>query len=375
MLAVTTDWALTDGSLGPSRAGRAVVWLEAIRLAVGRSGWRADGRYRPVAAATIVFAGDTFDWLLSDVWAGTARPWRAGRGAAEARARVAAATIRSALPMLRTLRHWTRAGITVPGADERGRPVPRRSAVATVLPVFLAGDRDWWLQESAAAAGRLGCLVGEEWADGATRVGHGHEFEPLTHAAVPLVEDRGRAPSLGESLAIELIVRFGVAARSDAGLWPLVRPALATLSAARPSALPGRIAALLDAAGGRAGNEVRTRLTALWRSSVARWHGVARREVPACEAEFDVVDELAGWFERIEAGAVPPAAVAGLERPVAAGSWGRGVRQGSAGCDPPSLVVISGDGCQRRLPLAPESPGPAIVAVGGGAGTGFVDAA
>ena len=122
MLAITANWGIGDGSLVDSRAGRAAVWLDAIRRAVVRAGWGRDGRYRPVDHVTLVFAGDTFDWLLSERWAGKDRPWHGGARAEEARAQVFEATVRAARPLLRTVAGWARRGLPVAAATPRGRP-------------------------------------------------------------------------------------------------------------------------------------------------------------------------------------------------------------------------------------------------------------
>ena len=79
MLAVTANWAVSDGSLASPRADLACAWLETVRVAAIRAGCGPDGRYRPIEKITLVFAGDTLDLLLTDLWTGRDRPWHGGR--------------------------------------------------------------------------------------------------------------------------------------------------------------------------------------------------------------------------------------------------------------------------------------------------------
>ncbi|NCY03689.1 MAG: hypothetical protein EBX36_12480, partial [Planctomycetia bacterium] len=74
MLLVTANWGLSDGTLASVPASRLVSRLRTeVRRAVLRSGFGQDGRYRPVDAVDLVFAGDTFDWLVSRSWTGAVR--------------------------------------------------------------------------------------------------------------------------------------------------------------------------------------------------------------------------------------------------------------------------------------------------------------
>ena len=65
MLGITANWGLSDGSLGGNPPAVAERWLDGLRLATIRAGFRRDGRYRPVEHVTLVFAGDTLDLLLT----------------------------------------------------------------------------------------------------------------------------------------------------------------------------------------------------------------------------------------------------------------------------------------------------------------------
>lgn len=372
LLVITSNWAVCDGSLAPSRAGRVASWLEAIRRAVLRAGRGRDGRYGPVAEATIVFAGDTFDWLLSDVWAGRDRPWHGGGRAAAGRDRVAAATVRRARSALRVLRRWTRHGLMVPAGGGPASPAVRPARVTTVRPVLLAGDRDWWLPESAVVGGRLGIAIGERWFDGGREVRHGHDLDPLTHGRARSSVGFDRSPTLNESLTVDLLVPFAAAARDAPRLWPVVRPRLAALSTARPSAMPAHLEALLRGIAGRPGPVA---LASLWRGHVDGWHEAARRDPPSCEAEVDVLDDLAAWLGRLDPAASAPAAVRLLDEPPAS-SGPRVTVAHPAPAGAPMLAChpAAGAGWQERLDGHPG--GPAIVAVGAGrGGDGFIDAA
>lgn len=372
MLVTTANWAVSDGSLVGAGAGRAVAWLGAIRRSVVRAGCGRDGRYRPVGEVTLVFAGDTFDWLLTDAWAGRHKPWHAGRQAAELRARVAAAAVRAARPAVRTLLRWVRRGLPVPAADARGRPSARGITTATLRVVLLAGDRDRWLP-LLAPTHRAGLHLGEEWSDGQVSIRHGHDLDPLTHLPPQTPVAGERAPTLGESLMVDLLVPFAVAMREDPGLWPVTRPMLGDLAAARPAMMPRHLAPIVAERIGRpTSSRGRSRVETLWRDHVARWHRVARRDAVACEVEFDTVGALAAWLERPGPEGGCPAAVARLDLPPPA-------RCGVLVAHPPPM---SGPILTCRLagrswcePLAPP-PGRGIVTIGAEAGGGgFVDAA
>lgn len=377
MLVVTANWALSDGSLAPSRANRAAPWLELIRRAIARAGVGRDGRYRPVAAATLVMAGDTFDWLLSDVWTGRDRPWHTGRRSAEVRMRVAAAAARAAVPAARLVRRWIRQGVPIPAADARGRPSARAGSRVRFQAVLLAGDRDRWLTELAITADRLGVLVGEEWSDGVHHVRHGHDLDPLTHGPGLPSGSCDRPPTLAESLAIDLVVAFAAASREDAMLWRVVRPWLAQLASAGPLGLPARIAALVGG-GDRTepGSAVGTRLGGLWRRCLDRWHAIARRDLPTCEAEFDAVGDLAAWLGDLAPAGPPPASLQRLTAAArAGGAAGRSLPGHAAADQIPSCSCHLPD-LSWQEPLELPAAGSAVVSVGAmDAGRGLVDAA
>ncbi len=375
MLAITANWRLTDGSLAASRVGQASGWLRAVHAAVARAGCGRDGRYRPVAHLCLVFAGDTYDWLLSDVWHPGDRPWHGGERGRRGRRRAAVAAVMATRPVLREVIEWARRGLTVPAADGRGRPSTWAKQKVPLRLVLLAGDRDRWVGEWAGPLGRLGIDVGEAWSDGVRDVRHGHDRDPLAwHPSVSL--PRGdRQPTFAESLALDLVVPFAVAARRDERLWPVVRPRLSRFAAEHPAAWPKLIGELIAEAGGDA--TAGRGLLLLWQRQVAEWFAVARRELPACDAEFDAVAAFAGWFEQTAPEAEPPAAL----RRLTAATAGRPAAGGAflahpGGDGSPTLDCHLAAGRNWREHLDRPPPGPAVLAIGGGAvGSGFVDAA
>lgn len=370
MLAITSNWGIGDGSLVDSRAGRAAVWLDAIRRAVVRAGWGRDGRYRPVDHVTLVFAGDTFDWLLSDRWAGKDRPWHGGTRAEEARAQVFEAAVRAARPLLRTVAGWARRGLPVAVSTPRGRPSEWADQNTAIQTVLLAGDRDAWLTDHAAAAARFGIATGEEWSDGQRHVRHGHDLDPLAHRGTAAAGRGGRQPTLAESLRTDLVVRFAVAVRGDTELWPWVRPRLAAVSAARPSQWPALVSGMTGEDRGRGG------VWSLWRRAVAAWHAAAVRELPNCETEFDALGELAAWLDGARGETTVPDTIRRLDGSTPARPAAPAIVAGPAQPDSPSLACHRTDGWEwvETLGVAPQAP--PVVAIGAGAaGSGFVDAA
>jgi len=385
MLAVTSNWLLSDGSLLPTEAAAATGWLAALRRAALRAGCGRDGRYQPVESICLVLAGDTLELLVSDVWSGRERPWHAGRRAAASRATALAAAIRAARPALRTLRRWRRQGLPVPAATAHGRPSLHRPQRVPLDVFLLTGDRDAWLGEAAGEASRLGIAVGDEWSASGISIRHGHDLDPLCHGGV--AAGLPRSPTLAESIAVDLVVPFAVAMREDRMVWPALRAALPAIAAAPPHALPEMIGRVPRAwaVGSRAGG----RFSTAWRRSVAGWWTAARRDMPTWGAEHDAVDALAGWLEHAGAGDAgpPPAAVACLEMPAARPpATGRIV----LGHVPPSPGVTGlGDAGGPHLAVVHRSGGPGwreplgrpvfrsgVVAIGfAPAGPAIVDAA
>lgn len=152
MLVVVANWGIADGTLvAPARHDQ-VAWLQAVRRAVLRAGFRNDGRYQPPDRVDIVFAGDTFDLLTSTAWTADARPWHRGARARAARERVLEAAAARAGRLLAGLRRWTRAGIAMPRAGRHGRPTPGTEMLLPVGVSLLSGDRDGWLEDAQPVA-------------------------------------------------------------------------------------------------------------------------------------------------------------------------------------------------------------------------------
>ena len=295
MLVVTSNWCVSDGtfSAGPPR-GCVERFRSEVRRAILRGGFRRDGSYRPIDAIDVVLAGDTFDWLVSREWIGDVRPWEASRRAMAARERVVAAAFGRSDRLLATLAAWMRRGIAVPAADRRGRPMPATSCRVPVRVAVLCGDRDRWL-EQAAAGGMPSVqspVVGRCWSDGDVTVLHGEEMDPL-HAAC------GREPTLGESLAVDLIARFGGVLEDVAAFRPLAGCLMRRLAGGAVIDAPTRLGGWLLAHDGGVPlpEAVRQGLVDAWQRSVALWHRAARRLSPRGDDGVDLVGRIAEWLE------------------------------------------------------------------------------
>lgn len=286
MLVVTANWALADGTLVAAPRRCQVEFLEAVHRAAVRSGVQRDGRYEPIDVIDIVLAGDTLDPLTSTAWAGDLRPWQSGRRAAEALTAVMLAAAVRGRRLLAGLVAWARDGLAVPAADRRGRPAFDRRRHVAVRVTLLPGNRDPWIAGAAARLARRGIEVSGAWAVPGISVCHGAEFDPVWAAVEP-----GR-PTLGASLAVDLVARFGTALRGRPDLWPACQPLVARLVAARALELPGVVAEWTTAM--ERGSAV---VRDTWRAAVAGWRRQARIVEPACEAPFDALDAVAGWME------------------------------------------------------------------------------
>jgi len=297
MLVVTSNWCVSDGTLSAGPPRRFIDRFRAeMRKASLRGGVRRDGTYRPVDAIDIVLAGDTFDWLMSREWTGDVRPWDAGRRAAAARNRVVLGAMGRGHRLLATLAGWMRRGIKVPAADRRGRPMPNASRLVPVRVAVLCGDRDRWLEQAVSgwmrAAGAPLPMIGTCWSDGDVVVRHGDEVDPLFATC-------GSEPTLGESLAVDLIARFGVALHDFSGLGPLAAGLVRRLAGGRLIDAPALLAAWLSGhdSRGTCPETARQPLIDAWHRSVALWHRAARRLPSGGAAGVDLVDRLADWLD------------------------------------------------------------------------------
>lgn len=296
MLVVTSNWCVSDGTLsaGPPR-GCVERFRAEVRRASLRCGFRRDGSYQPVDAVDVVLAGDTFDWLISREWTGDLRPWNDGRRAAAARERVVAGAVRRSHRMQATLADWMRRGIEVPMADRRGRPMPTASRPVPVRVAVLCGDRDRWLEQAAGdwMLSARAPMVGTCWSNGDVTVRHGDDIDPL-HAAC------GGEPTLGESLAVDLIARFGVALDDIADVRPLAASLVRRLACGAVLEAPARLVGWLAARDGGATLPAAGRqgLIDTWHRCVALWQRSARRLSPRGNNGLDLVGTIAEWLRR-----------------------------------------------------------------------------
>jgi len=306
MLVVTSNWCVSDGTLaaGPPRGciGR---FRDEVRRSSLRCGFRRDGSYRPVDAVDVVLAGDTFDWLVSREWTDEVRPWDGGRRAVAALNRVAGVSLQRGNRLLATLAAWMRRGIKVPVADRRGRPQPSVLRPVPVRVAVLCGDRDRWLERVASGWTPTvhGPVIGTSWSDGDVTVRHGAELDPLSVAF-------DGEPTLGESLAVDLIGRFGVSVHDIARLRPLAAGLLRRLAAGCPVDAPQRLAAWLEAHDRVAmlPDATRQEVADAWQRAVDLWHRAARRLPPCGDGGVDLVGRVAESLELDPYGADPPPA-------------------------------------------------------------------
>jgi hypothetical protein len=295
MLVVTANWGVSDGTLSAGPPRRLIDRFRAeVRRSTLRCGFRHDGGYRPVEAVDVVCAGDTFDWLTSREWTDDARPWDGGSQAAAARERVAARAVHCGRRLLATLAGWMRHGIAVPTADRRGRPSPAASRIVPVRVAMLTGDRDRWLEQAASrvVASSSGAVVGTCWSDGDVTVQHGEALDPLCGSG-------GRQPTLGESLAVDLIARFGAAIQDIAALRPFAAGLLRRLAGGAVVDAARRLDGWLVAheRGATLPGVARQELLDAWHQAVDRWHRTARRLPPRGGNGVDLVGRVAEWLE------------------------------------------------------------------------------
>lgn len=306
MLVVTANWAFSDGTLSSAQPDRPGLWLPAVHRAVLRAGFRRDGVYRPVPAVDVVLAGDTFDWLTSRVWTDDLRPWHGGSRTRAAREGLMLSTVWRARRLLAALAAWGRRGLPVPTADRRGRPRPETSVRIPLSVTLLAGDRDRWLDAVALAAARHGCGVGRAWSDDRVVVRHGEELDPLCDDSEGRVEwsprgpERERQPTLGESLAVDLVARFAAAIVDWSSVRPATRRLATMLARISPREIPAAFACWWAAAdgGGPLSEAARGRVITAWRHAVAAWLRETHRLPPRCDVVGSPFAAWADWLDR-----------------------------------------------------------------------------
>ena len=310
MLVICANWAITDGTLAGSAGIDARAWLHEVHRAVLRGGFGRDGRYRPVDGVEIVFAGDTFDWLVTTAWTAAHRPWHADAQSRQMRARVEALSLRRSRDLLAGLARWTRRGLRVPSADHVGRPRLATPVHVPVRVVFLAGDRDPWLEEAGLEADRFGWGVGRSWSDDVVDVRHGAELDPLGDSQ----ERRGAAewrPTIRESLLVDLVARFGARLLEAGHRRSLVGRLTAALAAANPLEMPALVNRASTPATESHSPDAPMRRVPLvddWRFAVEDWHRAAVSVQPRCglpccplDALADVLGAPSAWTQRAAA--------------------------------------------------------------------------
>lgn len=358
MLVVTANWAIPDGSVSapPPRLLFERLFAEMVRAAV-RAGFRSDGRYQPIERVVLVLAGDTFDGLVSARWLGAVRPWERRREAAARQADVLRAAWRHGRRPLAAVVRLARRGIAVPSAGVHGRPVLAAPVPVPVRVAMLAGDRDAAVERLALdlPSERIGLGVGTAWNGDAVRVIHGSPSDPL---ATP---DTG--PTLLESLAVDLLARFGAALVARPGFGDRSRRLVRSLAAGQPLDMPLRLRNLLPTAIDDAAEA--TWAVDIWRRSVDRWAREARRW--GCAADnHGVVDAIAWWMQAVEPGGRPRPAVRqvieALATPLPVGDGGGqaltvvghlGPRVGGR----PGIVCLGPPAVQPAATLRPIVPG------------------
>ncbi len=313
MLVVAANWGFTDGTLvrRPAAARAAREWLSRVGRAAIQSGFARDGAYRPPAAVDLVLAGDTFDCLLSAAWCGRDRPWHAGARVAAARRRVLVDCARRAAPLVNGLLRLSKGGLTVPAADRRGRPDLSAVVRVAVRPVLVVGDRDLPLAEVAADVVTRGVAVAPAWGDGVVFVRHGHEFDPACHVeSVAAVADR--PPTLGESVAVDLVGRFAVELEAAGVPRSLGGSLLEALAAAGVTEVSALVAAWLRADAAAAAERMRCGVESAWRRAVDGWERETRRAPPDVGHAASPIADLAAWF--VGADGPPPTLAHLLDR-------------------------------------------------------------
>jgi len=315
MLVVTSNWSIPDGTLyRPLPMGRADHFLSAVQRAALRFGFRRDGTYRPITQIDLVLAGDTSDWLVSREWTQKVRPWQGGSRTTEIFQRVASSSLRSGARFFARLSRLVRRGIALPKPDKRSRPDPRASQPTPVRVTLLSGDRDRWLGHPMVAPLAVGhCLaIGTSWSSRSVIVCHGDTADPLlggSHCqpsqerfgdATALTSDR--QPTLAESLAVDLLARFGVAIFEQRDLQIRLAALLRRMATGWPLDMPGQLAAWLTApgTGELLDSGAKKFVLDTWQRAVGHWHREARRVDPCGDLECDSLDRLADWMSCIE---------------------------------------------------------------------------
>ena len=300
MLVVSANWMFSDGTLTAAAAAPHVgVWLQAVHRAAVRAGFRRDGSYHPLDHLQLVLAGDAFDCLTSTAWTGRMRPWHDGRAAQVARHAVLMHAARRGRRLLLGVSRWARHGLPVPTVDRRGRPALATTTPVPVRVALLAGDRDSWLDDACHEAARHGLCIGSVWSDDVTTVRHGLECAPCDALGESRrAGGRGWQPTIGESVAVDLVARFNAAVMATPAA-PVCRSLVTALAACGPLEIPavmGRWFGSFRGSTAPAGEHLEE-IGISWRRSVAAWHRETTRQPPITPSGFAACDAIAASFE------------------------------------------------------------------------------
>jgi len=260
-------------------------------------------------------------------------------------------------------------GIDVPAADQRGRPIVGTWTTVPLAVTFLTGDRDRGL-DAVAGTTQRGFAVGEEWGQGDVTVRHGAELDPCaavgdTGSAGCAEEDR--APTLRESLAVDLVSRFAMLSDAARGQVAAHGALVRLLAAVQPFDMAGHLRAWLARAleCGTLDRRGERLIVDAWARAVDAWHRSTRRHQPAADVDRDVVDEIAASLadladshplgpaaghvdDRVQEaavmGPVAPVRIAVFGHPSTARVLGGGGRAARIICLGPAPAVRSGAG-------------------------------
>jgi len=297
MIVVTANWGLGDGSLAAAPAASLPGLLSGeLHRAALRSGFRRDGRYRPIESVGLVLAGDTFDGLVSDRWLDGVRPWERRRSATLRHEAVMRSAWRGARRYVGWVIRLARCGLRVPAGDRHGRPVLAASVRVPAHVVVLIGDRDASLARAVTTlrSRRTSIDVGTLWEAKGVRVAHGAACDPLAGGDAE--------PTLLQSLAVDLIAPFGAALRTRTATAERGRRLVRLLVEAGPLDAPRRLAASLAPLAGE-----ESWVVSAWQRAVDRWAREARR--CGCADSPGVVDAVAAWMHHLPGCPAPSSAV------------------------------------------------------------------
>lgn len=298
MLIITANWAIADGTIrgGPTQS---VVhhFFQEIRRAAWRSGFRQRGNYKPIQSIKIILAGDTLDGLISLAWGNKSRPWHNDSRTQVVAEQIFMQTVLHGRALLKMLVRLSQQGIAVPSADKRGRPLPGSHIKVPVSIICLAGDRDHMLMGPwlTSISERFGIFFGNEWSSDTTVVRHGSEFDPLCGSVKVFTDDR--APTLYESLAIDLVLHFTQWLYDELPFGRATKQIGRLLTSISPLEIPGQMTSWK-----RYGRENGLSIACdksihdAWHNSVSHWYAQVCSSGIDTRFGYDAANALATWF-------------------------------------------------------------------------------